>query len=102
MGWTSISDCKTLKSLVEHILKEHDGFKEVHLADKELWTIVESPKGDYILVFLLQNEGRHGWSYKDISEAEGPFYYKCPKRFLDLVPVKNQAWRDKVLARNGI
>lgn len=40
------------------------------------------------------------WGYKDMSEACGPFYYSCPLKHLELVPIKqhggNAEWREQV------
>ena len=40
------------------------------------------------------------WGYKDMSEACGPFYYSCPLKYLDLVPLDryggNSSWRQQV------
>ncbi|MCA9112343.1 MAG: hypothetical protein KDA52_20475 [Planctomycetaceae bacterium] len=40
------------------------------------------------------------WGYKDMSEACGPFYYSCPMKYLDLVPLEryggNAEWRQHV------
>lgn len=43
---------------------------------------------------LSQSDG--DWGYKDMAECEHPYYYDCPLRFLDIAPVANQEWRDKV------
>ena len=40
------------------------------------------------------------WGYKDMSEACGPFYFSCPLKYLDLVPIEsyggNAEWRQQV------
>ncbi len=40
------------------------------------------------------------WGYKDMSEACGPFYFSCPLKYLDLVPLEryggNADWRQQV------
>ena len=44
----------------------------------------------------------HGgdWGYKDMQEAEHPYYYSCPQKYLDLVPIEqyggNAEWRFQV------
>ncbi|QDT19885.1 hypothetical protein [Gimesia chilikensis] len=44
----------------------------------------------------------HGgdWGYKDMQEAEHPYYYSCPQKYLDLVPTEefggNAEWRSQV------
>lgn len=65
-----------------------------------LWTVwhVKKTKNGvtteekYIGCDLIENGG-----YKDMCEVMGPYYYDCPMKFLDMAPVANQAWRDKVL-----
>lgn len=40
------------------------------------------------------------WGYKDMSESCGPFYFSCPLKYLDLVPLEryggNAEWRQQV------
>jgi hypothetical protein len=41
--------------------------------------------------------------YKGMAEADGPYYYSCPMRYLDMVPqVANQEWRDIVIRRANV
>ncbi len=67
-----------------------------------LWTVWEvsghPEKGiyRYIGCDLLACQRGFGWGYKNMSESMGPFYYSCPLAYLDMVPVANQEWRDKV------
>ena len=37
------------------------------------------------------------WGYKPMEESMGPFYYDCPLKFLKMVPVVNQEWRNEVV-----
>ena len=41
-----------------------------------------------------------GWGYKDMEESLHPFYFSCPKKYLDLVPIEiyggNAEWREEV------
>lgn len=70
-----------------------------------LWTVWEVKRfddeysenvGKYIGCDLLKFS--NGWGYKDMEESVGPCYYTCPKSYLEMVPVKNQEWRDQVMA----
>jgi len=66
-----------------------------------LWTVWEVVKGSvaarYIGCDLLQwDRGCQGWGYKDMDESMGPFYYSCPLKYLAMVPVANESWRDGV------
>ena len=36
------------------------------------------------------------WGYKDMDESMHPYYYSCPLKYLDMVPVKHAGWRKKV------
>ena len=48
----------------------------------------------------------HGgdWGYKDMQEAEHPYYYSCPQKYLDLVPIEQYGghldWRLEVRSRH--
>lgn len=48
----------------------------------------------------------HGceWGYKDMQEAEHPYYYSCPQKYLDLVPLEQYGghpdWRLEVRHRH--
>jgi hypothetical protein len=74
-----------------------------------LWAVWEisyiDPKKEsitFIACYLIQFGGeRNGWGYKDMEEASGPFYYSCPSSYLDMAPVKNEEWREKVRAYHG-
>ena len=66
-----------------------------------LWTVREvshadGSKSKYIGCDLLRKSGGD-WGYKDLDEGMGPYYYSCPLKFFDMVPVVNQEWRDKVI-----
>jgi hypothetical protein len=66
------------------------------LQGNELWTLWQRKDGSrYISVFLLASK-KGCLGYKEISEESGPHYYKCPLRFLEIAPVVNKKWRDKV------
>lgn len=50
---------------------------------------------------LLQySRSDDGWGYKDMEESMHPYYYSCPSKYLNLVPIEtyggNAAWRDGV------
>ena len=40
------------------------------------------------------------WGYKDMDESMHPYYYSCPQKYLDLVPLEqyggNAEWREMV------
>lgn len=63
----------------------------------ELWSVWEKKDGTraIILFLLASKDGR--WGYKEIAEVSGPYYYKCPLKFLDMAAIANTSWREKVL-----
>lgn len=68
-----------------------------------LWTVHEQVKNAtpdqvhrYIGCDLLQRENGYGWGYKDMCESVHPYYYTCPLKYLDIVPVACEKWREKV------
>ena len=64
----------------------------------ELWTLwLDNSSGTKSIALFLLARRDNTWGYKYISEASGPYYYKCPLAFLEEAPVQNQSWRDKVL-----
>ena len=50
---------------------------------------------------LYFNKRHDGWGYKDMEESMGPYYYSCPQKYLDLVPLDiyggNAEWREQVI-----
>ena len=54
----------------------------------------------WITCDLLRYERDSGWGYKDMCESEHPYYYSCPMKYLNLVPVDqyggNKEWREQV------
>lgn len=72
------------------------------LSGNELWQVWYVPKaGKNIIILDLLKKFKDGWGNKTMSEGEGPYYYKCPKRFLELAPVENQDWRDAILGKKS-
>jgi hypothetical protein len=73
---------------------------------EELWVLrrvlkndVETDYSPYISVCLLAEEKGYGWGYKEMDESSGPYYYLCPKWFLDAAKPVNNEWRIKVKTR---
>lgn len=69
-----------------------------------VWEITRTRPGEdqpyetdrYIGCDLLQYYREHRWGYKDLCESMGPCQINCPLSYLDLVPVANAEWREKV------
>jgi hypothetical protein len=68
-----------------------------------LWSVIKLTKKaediveNFIACHLLGSSEGCGWGYKDMTESMGPCYYTCPLKYLEMTPVANQAWRDKVI-----
>ena len=98
MGWDFF--VATKKEVIERAKSRADTI-EYYLVDNELYLLVRDKNaGTRIDVVLIEKgEAKNVWGYKRFTEAEHPYYYKCPRTWLDRVPVQCQEWRDAVLAR---
>jgi len=69
-----------------------------------LWAVVEvtfkqeKERKRFIACYLLACERGYGWGYKEMDESMHPYYYSCPLKYLDRVPVANADWRTEVRA----
>lgn len=58
------------------------------------------PTERWIQCDLLQYQRDYGWGYKDMEESMGPYYFSCPQKYLDMVPLDvyggNPEWRAEV------
>jgi hypothetical protein len=49
---------------------------------------------------LLRSQTGFGWGYKDLDESMFPYFFSCPLKYLDLVPIEkfggNAEWRATV------
>lgn len=67
-----------------------------------LWAVVEvtlkqeTRRKRFIACYLLRSQRGYGWGYKEMHESMHPYYYSCPLKYLDLVPVANAGWRAEV------
>jgi hypothetical protein len=75
-----------------------------------LWTVWErtftkdrtevQPTERWIGCDLLRSQKSFGWGYKDMDESMGPYFYSCPLKYLNLVPIEkfggNAEWRATV------
>ena len=62
----------------------------------EVFIKEENRRSKYIGCDLL-HKNSYGWGYKPMDESMHPYYYSCPKRYLEMVPkVECQEWRDEV------
>lgn len=87
----------------------------IAFADKgsRLWKVIRrtviatGESTTFIALDLIKKARGQGWGYKDMSEYEGPAYYDCPKRLLDLAPLPSDAneyaveWRKELAERKS-
>ncbi len=105
MGWT-FTQGYSKKDLIAELLGENSFSKVLRHAcyGNELWSVREITKdcglkiGDRIIVLDLLACHKGNWGSKPMDESMGPYFYKCPVKYLDMVPeVRNAEWRKKVL-----
>lgn len=113
MGWTFTYDA-TRADIIAEITRPwaRDGHTYTTLAHSlrgtVLWSVIETTdeatgaRSRIIGCDLLRSDRGYGWGHKAMSEAEGPGYYTCPLRYLEMVPPAQSpyatAWRAKVRA----
>ena len=58
------------------------------------------PTERWIQCDLLKYQRDYGWGYKDMEESMHPYYYSCPRKYLEMVPLDvyggNPEWREGV------
>lgn len=58
------------------------------------------PQQRWITCDLLEYRRDAGWGNKSMDESMHPFYYSCPQKYLDMVPIDiyggNSEWRAEV------
>jgi hypothetical protein len=114
MGWTFVR--LTRDQLIRELTATEDNERsrieviDHTLVNNVLWTVVRitakqagvlglAPGESTTLIgcHLLESEGRE-WGYKSLGEAEHPYYYSCPLRYLDMAPQLCATWRARVHA----
>ena len=54
----------------------------------------------WITCDLLRYQKDYGWGYKDMEESMHPYYYCCPLKYLEMVPIDQYGghaeWREGV------
>lgn len=75
-----------------------------------LWTVWERtfakqgsqtrPTERWITCDLMRHQQGDGWGHKPMNEAMHPFYYSCPMKYLNMVPIEQyggcKEWRTEV------
>ena len=110
MGWFFSNASKS--DLIKELTSESAGadWKRTTIAHavrgSVLWTVNQMSRlnGQETRLFigcdLMQKSGGY-WGHKPLCEEDGPYYYSCPLKYLDMVPVQNADWREKVREYHG-
>jgi len=108
MGWTFTS--LTRDQLIHELTAPQDterARREVidhTLHGDVLWSVVRVTAKQAGVMGLAAGESvcfiacdlLEGSGYKSLAEAEHPYYYSCPMRYLDMAPQQCAAWRERV------
>jgi len=99
MGWTFGYSSKD--DTIRNILADGK-FVDHTLAGNEFWSVMEATDGEKVVVLFLLSKEQGSWGYKVMDESQGPYYVKCPLRYLDMttapVGLTDYDWRGKVRA----
>lgn len=100
MGWTFTRQTGLDKSFfVNNMIQEHSPrIQEHQVCGNEVWAIAKSHNGTQYITLFLVKKHKGFWGYKEIDESMGPYYYKCPKKFIDKVPATckvSEQWRER-------
>lgn len=88
-GWKSKSD------LVHMLKTDFIGLKTSCVRGNMFWGVADY-KGENVIVCAIIGSSDGEWGYKGMDESMGPYYYNCPLSYLDMAPVQNAEWREKV------
>ena len=85
------------KDTLEFLTGKGDAVNAAFVTAKQAGVLGLAPGESATLIgcHLLESEGRE-WGYKFLVEAEHPYYYSCPLRYLDMAPVQSSEWRERV------
>jgi hypothetical protein len=85
--------------VIDHSLVGNVLWTVVRVTAKQAGVLGLAPGESATLIgcHLLESEGRE-WGYKSLDEAEHPYYYSCPLRYLDMAPQRCATWRARVHA----
>ena len=88
---------RSRSEVIDHTLVGNVLWTVVRVTAKQAGVLGLAPGESATLIgcHLLESEGRE-WGYKFLVEAEHPYYYSCPLRYLDMAPVRSSEWREGV------
>lgn len=96
MGW--FGEKITLKEKIAQLTRGANHVRHCYRGNAfrgVLWSVWSVDGENHIFCDVL--EYRNGmWWNKPLSEKSGPFYYSCPKIYLEICPEKNSEWRAEV------
>ena len=109
MGTTWNTRTQTKQQFVHELIMSFSGRTLVlahSVRGNNLWVLLKPQDKDPLIGLFKMSSERGCWGYKDMAEADGPFYYDCPLTYLDRAPEPNgfnlnhrdsgRTWRDFV------
>lgn len=95
MGWSVYENVSA--SEVEDYIRRECRFEEIAKARNGVYWIIASGR---IVCVLAEYDGRiRELRMKFIDECDGPAYYSCPRKFLNMTAPVNAGWRKNVRTR---
>ena len=90
---------RSRSEVIDHTLVGNVLWTVARVTAKQVGVLGLAPGESATLIgcHLLESEGRE-WGYKFLVEAEHPYYYSCPLRYLDMAPQRCATWRARVHA----
>ncbi len=87
------------RELIDSLSVDRKDYRKRYCSGNTLWVWHEGQGNtdDWIGCYLLTCY-RGEWGYKPMDESVHPFYYSCPKSWLESVPAVCLEWREGVIA----
>jgi hypothetical protein len=113
MGWTSFNLREPIKQWFKNDWESNGKYKVLDSALVKRTTMYGAIKNlntneVFCAVFLIRwSNSDYNFSYKDMTEFEGPYQYECPQRIFNLLTPLSEIktisefaknWREKVIA----
>lgn len=115
MGWTSYHATHYKNGRIDRKAEmddrwtqtEHDGYPELtvlksHLSGSVYYAAVQVKREGVVdkvfgtvALTHTNRKDHYNFSYKDVDETSGPFYYDCPKGILDLLTPTDSEWANE-------
>lgn len=100
-------DVNNKKELVERIIESNStgGFEFLRKVVKGsvMYALIKNPSGDIFNVVFLLKQMKGEFGYKDMDESMNPYYYDCPKSYLEAATVEDKSgWRAKCYERQAL